>query len=255
MTERTIPQLVAHRGYLLHYPENTWPGLEAALKAGACWLEFDIQMCADRTFILLHDADFNRTAHRVQSVFETQSGDIKSISVHEPDRLGEQFAPVIAPALTDVMTRLTDFPAARIMVEIKEESLEHWGLETVMDTLLQSLQPFHAQCVLISFSHDALGYAMQHSALRTGWVLQQYDKAHWQRAQSLNPDFLICNHTKISEQEPLWTGAWQWMLYDITDPSLALDWAARGAALIETADIGSMLRDPVLAQRKCRHGL
>jgi glycerophosphoryl diester phosphodiesterase len=57
-----LPELVAHRGSLLRYPENTWLGLEAALKAGACWLEFDIQMCADGRFVLLHDADFNRTA-------------------------------------------------------------------------------------------------------------------------------------------------------------------------------------------------
>jgi hypothetical protein len=45
------------------------------------------------------------------------------------------------------------------------------------------------------------------------------------------------------------------MLYDIEQPQLALDWASRGASLIETADIGAMLEHPVLARRACRHGL
>ena len=62
INEQRIPALVAQRGYMHTYPENTWLGLEAALKAGACWIEFDLQMCADGRFVLLHDADFKRTA-------------------------------------------------------------------------------------------------------------------------------------------------------------------------------------------------
>ena len=57
MPDSHIPQLVGHRGYMAHYPENTWLGLEAALNAGACWLEFDVQMCAGGHFVLLHDSD------------------------------------------------------------------------------------------------------------------------------------------------------------------------------------------------------
>ena len=39
------------------------------------------------------------------------------------------------------------------------------------------------------------------------------------------------------------------MLYDISDPALALEWANKGAELIETRDIGAMLQHPDLAQR------
>ncbi|MCG6866062.1 MAG: hypothetical protein LJE58_11615, partial [Thiogranum sp.] len=34
------------------YPENSRPGLQAALEAGACWLEFDVQMCPDGEFVV-----------------------------------------------------------------------------------------------------------------------------------------------------------------------------------------------------------
>jgi glycerophosphoryl diester phosphodiesterase len=42
------------------------------------------------------------------------------------------------------------------------------------------------------------------------------------------------------------------MLYDISDPDLALQWADKGAELIETRDIGTMLQHPLLQQRRCR---
>jgi hypothetical protein len=44
------------------------------------------------------------------------------------------------------------------------------------------------------------------------------------------------------------------MLYDIVEPDQAVDWAARGVSLIETADIGGMLQDSRLKQRACPHG-
>lgn len=250
-----LPELVAHRGSLLRYPENTWLGLEAALKAGACWLEFDIQMCADGRFVLLHDADFNRTAKHPASLFTCTASETQRISVHEPERFGEAFAPLPPPLLDDVLDRLAAFPACRAMVEIKQESLQRWGLAKVMDSLLEVLQPAHARCVLISYSREALLYARQRSDINTGWVLQRYDETHRDQALELQPEFLICNQDKIGQQQELWPGSWQWMLYDIVEPQLALDWAKRGATLIETADIGAMLAHPVLARRACRHGL
>lgn len=254
MTE-PLPQLVAHRGFLLRYPENTWLGLEAALKAGACWLEFDVQMCADGRFVLLHDTDFSRTANHPAALFGCTASDTQQISVHEPQRFGQSFAPLPPPLLGDVLHRLAGFPACRAMVEIKQESLQHWGLARVMDKLLEALAPFHAGCVVISYSRDALAYAARHSNIDTGWVLRHYDATHRDEAQQLQPAFLICNHSKIAPPQRLWPGGWQWMLYDIVEPQLALDWARRGASLIETADIGAMLADPALARRACRHGL
>jgi len=45
------------------------------------------------------------------------------------------------------------------------------------------------------------------------------------------------------------------MLYDISDPARALQWAARGIELIETRAIGTMLQDPLLARKACPHAL
>ncbi len=56
-----IPHLVAHRGQTEQYPENTLVGLEAALKSGACYVEFDVQSTADNKFVVIHDVELERT--------------------------------------------------------------------------------------------------------------------------------------------------------------------------------------------------
>jgi len=168
MTTEPVPQLVAHRGDMQQYPENSWPALRAAVEAGACWLEFDVQMCADGSFVLL---------------------------------------------------------------------------------------PHSEHCVLISFNDEALQFASRHASLELGWVIHRYDDLHKQRAEQLNPHYLICNQQKIPSHKALWAGAWRWMLYDIRDPQQAIEWAQQGIDLIETGDIIRLLKHPLLARRGCRHGL
>ena len=175
------------------------------------------------------------------------------ISVHEPSRFGARYAPLKVVDLDTVLLKLSAFPHARAMVEIKQESLQRWGLERVMDALLDKLASCHDQCVLISYSHRALSYSRIRDTIDIGWVLAAYDQEHLSRARQLEPQFLICNERKIPQQESPWTGPWQWMLYDISDPAVALRWAAHGIDLIETGAIGSMLQDPLLARKTCPH--
>jgi len=252
MSENPVPQLVAHRGYMQRYPENTWTALEAALQAGACWLEFDVQLCSDDRFVLMHDDNLQRTAGIDTNVLTAASHELTA-SVHEPQRFGGRYAPTAVPLLEAVLEQLSAWPQARAMVEIKQESIDCRGLDTVMQKLLPLLERHRQQCVLISYNSDALDWLRGRSQVHVGWVLTAYDKPHRQKAAELFPDYLICNARKLATSATPWPGPWQWMLYDIVDPQQALDWAARGVALIETADIGAMLQDPRLGQRACRH--
>jgi len=255
MTTDSIPQLVAHRGDMQQYPENSWPALRAAVDAGACWLEFDVQMCADGRFVLLHDADFQRTGADLRRVFDLDTKTCHSISVHQPKSFENRFDPAPTPLLDEVLEWLATLPAVRAMVEIKTESLEHFGCETVMCALLYTLAAHRARCVLISFDDIALQFAAEHTSLELGWVLPQYDDKHRERAEQINPQYLICNQQKVPAHEPLWEGDWHWMLYDIREPTLALERAKQGIELIETGDIIRLLEHPLLAKRGCHHGM
>ena len=235
-------QLVAHRGYMKHYPENSWSGVKAALDVGAEWLECDIQMCRPGHFILLHDGDFTRTAGDLRSPFGISDLELEQISIHEPGRLGTRFQGEPVIRLPELMKRLQAFPDVRIMLEIKQESLDKWGVQAVMSSLLKILQPYPEQAVVISFSLPALQFAKTHGSLELGWVLRHYNPSSLIQASALAPEFLIINHTWLPDTGNLARGPWRWMLYDITDPELAIVWHQRGASLIETLNIGAMLQ-------------
>jgi len=243
-----IPVLVAHRGYMEKYPENTLSALSAALEAGACMIEFDIQMDAARRLILLHDDTFKRTGNSETSVFALH--DYAGISVHEPNRFADRFEPEPVPLLTQAIELLMQYPESTAFVEIKQESIDQWGMEAVVDEVLGCTEKAGQQGVIISDNLEALLYARGKSGTRIGWVIHRYDETHRVQAGEHAPDFMICNYRRISTE--LWQGDWQWMLYDISEPALALEWAEKGAQLIETRDIGGMLQHSLLRQRACR---
>ncbi|MDO5103577.1 MAG: glycerophosphoryl diester phosphodiesterase membrane domain-containing protein [Lautropia sp.] len=53
-------QIVAHRAGGDLGPENSLPGLMAAIQAGVAWAEIDVQRTADGGYVVNHDADFRR---------------------------------------------------------------------------------------------------------------------------------------------------------------------------------------------------
>src|SRR6266480_6507973 len=53
--------VVAHRGASADEAENTLPAFEAAVRAGADAVEFDVRMTADGVAVVMHDPDVSRT--------------------------------------------------------------------------------------------------------------------------------------------------------------------------------------------------
>ena len=246
---KKIPRLVAHRGYMSAYPENTLLGISQAIEHGACFVEFDVQCGRDGELIVHHDATLDRTTGASGRVFERDSSELVSISAHEPDRFGDRFAGEKIPLLSDALALLANSDNCHAFVEIKCESLDHFGMQTVMDRLMQTLHAFSRRCTIITFDAEAIRYAKSRH-WTTGWVLNHYDERHKQIARDLHADYLVCDYRKIPPGKP-WPGNWQWMLYDIIEADLALEFAAQGVDFIETGDIGSMARDPALGIRSC----
>lgn len=248
-----IPQLIAHRGYAARYPENTLPALQAAVAAGACWLEFDVQLSADHVPVLLHDTALERTAGRAGSVFDLTAQQLSAIAVGEPARFGARFAGVKIPALADVAAWLKPQSQVQSFVEIKTESVRQFGAETVLAAVVRALQPVRDRCVLISYDDAILSLARQAAPLRIGWVVAEWNDDHAQRARSLAPEFLFTNHTRLPpEPQPLWPGPWQWAVYEVTDVEQALALAARGITLVESMAVGELLADARLRERDAR---
>ncbi len=243
----TIPHLVAHRGHMEQYPENTLVGLEAALQCGADFIEFDVQCTADGKLVVIHDTTLERTTGINGNVFEMTMDELVSVRAHEPDRFSLAFFNERIPGLGDAVRLIQHHPKVMAFIEIKQESIKQFGIETIIPKLFKDLEPVSQQCIIISYDYDALQYIEDNSNYPTGWILRNYEESNHQKAIELNPDYLIINHRKVPRDEEPWPGDWHWMVYDVTDPELALHYSSYNIPLIETRDICNMLEHPVLA--------
>jgi glycerophosphoryl diester phosphodiesterase len=106
------------------------------------------------------------------------------------------------------------------------------------------LKPVARQCVLISFDLATVHHVRQTTSLRIGWVLPEYTTLSALKCEALAPDYLFCDHQLLTDTTSrLWRGPWRWAIYEVTTAKLAVALAARGARLIETMAVRTMLRE------------
>ena len=239
---RPADWLLAHRGYAAAYPENTLAALGAAVAAGATKLEFDIQLSADGTPFLLHDADFARTGGPARPIFELPAAEVARIPAGEPARFGDRFASERVPTLAEVAAALQGWPGVTAFVELKRHSIERFGARRVADAVHAELLPVLGQCVIISFEINVLEIFSDTYSMPIGWALREWSAAVRGQAEALQPGYLFCNVTRLPpEPEALWPGPWTWVTYEVTDPAEALRLLQRGIGIVETMQFGEML--------------
>jgi len=235
-------KLVAHRGDNTNYPENTLIAIEGALKSGAIFFEFDVQMNADQRLVVFHDSDFLRMNGKSQvKIMDVSHAKMQELSVHQPKKFGDKYKPTPVSYIEEVISLLTRYPNSHAFVEIKDESLEYWGLERVMRKLVDSLKGYEEQATIISFNHESLAYTKKNSALSIGYVFDQYNEAIESIAKDLKPAYLVGDYT-VLPKENLWQGQWKWMVYTVNDIELAKQLLERGDIdFVETDDIQLLL--------------
>jgi glycerophosphoryl diester phosphodiesterase len=110
------PEIIAHRGYSARAPENTLAAVEAALRAGADAVEWDVHVAACGTPVLMHDASLGRTTNGVGPVRRRTLAQLQALDAGSwfgPDFAGERI-PSLAQALDRVKGRV-----GRVYVEVK----------------------------------------------------------------------------------------------------------------------------------------
>lgn len=238
-------RLIAHRGEPDSWPENSLAGFRAVLAAGARYLETDVQLTADRVAILSHDPTLLKLTGQNLEVMRTDWTKIASLPAGEPERFGTTFSDLRIERLEDFAALLEQWPHARAFVEIKRESLQAFGIETVLDIVLDCLAAVLDQCILISFDDAVLARAHRRSTLEIGWVLSEWSAASAATAADLAPEYLFCNRKRLPPApEPLWQGPWQWVVYIINEASEIEPFHTRGFRLMETNRISKLLADP-----------
>ena len=235
-------RFVAHRGWAARYPENTLESLTAAVDIGARYIEFDVQLTRDQVPVLLHDDNFARTAGVGRSVFDLDAADLASIEVNEADRFGDKFSNVHVPLLEQIASALAAWPDVTAFVELKRQSVAHFGTATMARQVLEQLQPVLDRCVVISFIHEAVMEVRQRVDIPIGWVIRTWDDQNRAAAEAAAPEYLFCKHTILPKNNsPVWPGPWNWVCYGVSDLPHAMALAKRGVDFISTFEIGELL--------------
>lgn len=235
-----IPELVAHRGYPLHYPENTLIGIEAAIAAGARYLEVDVQLSADHVPMLFHDRNMDRLCRARGAIHEFTHEQLRAFHVLEFDRFGYKFAHNPVTTLAELGALLARHPQVTAFIEIKRVAVEHFGTATVLERVLQALAPVTGQCVLISYNLPVLAAARAQGYHSVGAILERWHHHRSPEVQAIRPDYLFCDAADLPHFGDLSRAGAKVVVYEITDPEFALRLAARGVGFVETFAIGEM---------------
>ncbi len=239
-TEHRREWLVAHRGHAAAFPENTLPALRSALELGAAWLEFDIQLSADRVPVLCHDATLQRTAAIRAAPWDKTWHELCDIEVAEAARFGDRFDGVRMASLAQAVELLLQWPDRAAFVEIKRHSVERFGPDAVIDAMAPVLAPLGERAVPISFDPVCIERYRELHGGHIGWVLPRWGERIRRRALKLEPQFLFCNKTRVGRSGLLWDGPWDWAIYEIEDAAELQIWRDRGARLFETMRVGAL---------------
>ncbi len=232
--------LIAQRGYPRRYPENTLEGIEAALRAGAYYVAFDVQLTAERTPVLFRDASLLRTTGHRGRIVQTPLERLRRLCPNEPGRFHQRFSKVTVPTLEEAVALLRQWPEVTAFVWLGQESLEAHGREKALKAVVPVLEPLGGRCVLAGSDVLALRTGRAMGLSRIAWELSPGDPEARSRAASLVPDYLVTRPPV--PQEGLWQGPWRWVFAEVARLAEARELLACGADLVATPAIGELLK-------------
>ncbi|MDO8704619.1 MAG: glycerophosphodiester phosphodiesterase family protein [Sulfuricaulis sp.] len=237
-----IPKLVAHRGYPRHYPENTLIGIEAAVVAGARFVEVDVQISRDRVPVLFHDRGLKRLCGVDGRILDYRYDELWAFRVSEPGKFGDRFNDVHITRLAELGHFLQQHPDVTAFIELKRSSLEHFGVEAMLELVHRALEPALAQCALISYSLPALLTARHTGWSRIGAVIDQWSEREQPLISEIHPQFLFCDADGLPRAGDLHADDMKLVVFEVAQPPVALALAARGVDFIETFAVGEMIQ-------------
>ena len=103
------PLAFAHRGGASHYPENSWPAFEHAVRLGYAYLETDARATADGTVVAFHDKTLDRVTDGSGRIAEQTTAAVAAARIGGTEPI---------PLLADLITA---WPDVRFNIDVKHE--------------------------------------------------------------------------------------------------------------------------------------
>lgn len=105
------PLILAHRGLVTHYQENTLEAVQASLDSPHCdGSEFDVFLTKDNKVVLFHDENMERLTGINREIYDMTWDDLKTIQIQSTLKVDggirEYQKPLAIPLLSDVLEEI-----------------------------------------------------------------------------------------------------------------------------------------------------
>jgi glycerophosphoryl diester phosphodiesterase len=101
LQERPV-KVIAHRGDMINFPENSLPAFQQSIADGADVIETDVQLSKDGVVVVCHDSDFSRMGGLAKKVSDLTWKEIQKVDIGLG--MGENFRGVRVARLEDLLT-------------------------------------------------------------------------------------------------------------------------------------------------------
>lgn len=195
----TKPIFIAHRGYASAYPENTLIALDAARKAGAAYVEVDIQLSADKIPVLFHDRDLMRLCYQNGAIHDYKISELEKFNVSNAEKFADKYANNKITTLQVFIDYLNAHLELNAFIELKRSMIEKFGAEQVIEIILPMFQGMEEQICFISYNQSILKNIHDNSDYATGIVVDDWseynDLAGW------NFEWVFCSAEGLPEDD------------------------------------------------------
>jgi len=233
------PVFIAHRGYASAFPENTLIALDAARRAGAKFVEVDIQLSADRIPVLFHDRDLQRLCQQSGAIHEYTFAELENFNVTDVEKFSDKYANNKITALQVFIDYLKLHPELKAFIELKRLMIEKFGEEKVLETILPIFNGMEEQICFISYNQSILKTIHNSSDYATGIVVD--DWASYNNDADWNSEWVFCSSDGLPEDNAELEIKSKIAVFEVGNINLAKYLLAKGIYYLETFRVKEML--------------
>lgn len=198
-TLQFIPPLIAHRGASTYAPENTLAAFLKARELGFQWVEFDVQLAACGSVVIIHDDTLNRTTNRQGYVHDFSSEELKIVDAGS--WFSSHFAKEKIPTLSEAISCVN---AQRLSanIEIKcRDGYEKEIAERVLTVIDQDWKGSHSKFFISSFSFEVLRSVRKKSAsCQIAFLMDEWDTEWLKKCDEINAVSVNLNQAILTEE-------------------------------------------------------
>ena len=172
--------------------------------------------------------------------FDFKATELRQFRASEPKRLGKKFKSNPIELLSDLLPLINQYAEIQFYLELKQDSVDHFGLESSLKAISDVMENVPSNCVFISFAEAAVLKAKQVGFNKTALVFRDWMRRN-QLLQSAQADMGFINQKYIPESDSIKAIA-PIFVYETCELGVARSLIDRGAQAVETFCIGKLLQ-------------